>query len=89
VNAKVLDVGCGGGSLINFLRLGFKPENLTGIDILEERILEAKRRFPNINFVHGDASHMAFPDETFDIVTESTMFVQLTDDALAHQISNE
>lgn len=79
----------GGGSLINFIRLGFPPENMVGIDIQKERIEEAKRRFPNIKFVHGDASKMQFNDESFDIVTESTMFVQITDDGLATSIANE
>lgn len=79
----------GGGSLINFIKLGFRPENLTGIDIQQERISEAKMRFPNINFVHGDASKMQFNDETFEIVIESTMFVQLTDEDLARSIANE
>ena len=90
VCAKVLDVGCGGGgSFINLLKCGFLPENFTGIDILEERILKAKRQFSNVNFVLGDASKMQFQDETFDIVTESTMFTQLTDDSLAHSITGE
>jgi ubiquinone/menaquinone biosynthesis C-methylase UbiE len=62
---------------------------LTGVDIQKERIDEAKRRFPNVNFVHCDAAKMQFQDETFDIVTESTMFVQLTDDNLAHSIASE
>lgn len=86
---KVLDVGCGGGSILNFIRMGFPPENLVGMDIQEERILAGKRLYPNVNFVQGDAARMQFEDETFDIVTESTMFVQLTDDALSQSIANE
>ena len=69
--------------------MGFKPENLTGIDVQEERILDGKRCFPNVHFVHGDAAKMQFQDESFDIVTESTMFTQLTDDDLAHSIASE
>ncbi|MEO0229831.1 MAG: class I SAM-dependent methyltransferase [candidate division WOR-3 bacterium] len=88
-SARILDVGCGGGSLINFIRLGFPPENIVGIDIQKERIEEAKRRFPNIKFVHGDASKMQFNDESFDIVTELTVFVQITDDGSATSIANE
>jgi len=86
----VLDVGCGGGgSLLNFIKLGFFPPHLTGIDILEERISRAKERFPDVNFVHGDASSMDFLDVSFDIVTESTMFMQLTDENLAQSIADE
>ena len=89
-NNRVLDVGCGGGgSILNFIRMGFPPENLTGIDIQEERISEGKRLFPNATFVQGDAARMRFENETFDIVTESTMFVQIIDDVLSQSIANE
>jgi ubiquinone/menaquinone biosynthesis C-methylase UbiE len=72
--AKVLDVGCGvGGSLINFLRLGFCPNNLWGIDINKLIIEKALLTFFNINFVCGDASNMNFEDKTFDIVVGSTI----------------
>lgn len=80
----------GGASLVYFLKLGFRPSNLYGIDILEERILEAQKKFPGINFVWGDAANMkVFKDNTFDIVFESTMFVQITDDQLLPKIASE
>jgi ubiquinone/menaquinone biosynthesis C-methylase UbiE len=89
-SALILDVGCGGGgSLLNFLRFGFIPSQLYGIDILEERILEARYKYPNINWISGDAINMRFADNTFDLVFESTMFVQITDDDLAKRIASE
>ena len=89
--AQILDVGCGGGgSLITFLRLGFDPCNIWGIDILPERIQIARRRFPNVNFICGDASSMKeFEDNRFDLVFEATMFVQITDDNLSQRIADE
>ena len=86
----ILDVGCGsGGSLLNMLRLGFNSNNMFGIDILKERINDAKTRFQNINFIHGNATSMDFSDSEFDIVMESTMFVQITDSELASNIAAE
>lgn len=88
--ARVLDVGCGSGaSLLNFLRLGFSPENLVGVDILPARIDQAKARLPSLSLLCEDASRLSFPSESFDLVFESTMFVQITDDEVARRISQE
>ena len=88
--AKVLDVGCGaGGGVINLIRLGFSPSNIYGIDILRDRIAEAKVRFPNINWIYGDASCMKFEDNFFECVMESTIFLQMTDDELSGRIAKE
>ncbi len=90
ISTRVLDIGCGnGGSLLNFLRLGFNPSQLCGIDILEDRILDAKNILPGITWICGDASHMEFENNSFDIVFSPTMFVQITDDTLAEKIANE
>jgi ubiquinone/menaquinone biosynthesis C-methylase UbiE len=87
---KILDVGCGsGGSLLQFLGLGFSPRCLYGIDICPERIQEGKEKFPNINFVCGDAARMDYETNYFDMAMESTMFIQLTDDDLARRIADE
>ena len=87
---KILDVGCGGGgSLFNFIRLGFKPNNMYGVDILPERIEKAKNNFPDINWQCQDAQNLHFENSTFDIVLESTMFVQIIDDNLALNIAKE
>lgn len=87
---KVLDVGCGtGGSLLQFLAFGFAPDCLFGIDIIQERVHEGKKRFPNLNLTWGDASRMNYDSDSFDIVMESTMFIQLADDASSRRIAQE
>lgn len=81
-NCAVLDVGCGGGgSLVSLIQWGFEPTNLFGIDIVEDRVRDGKIKLPNINLVHGDASRMDFQKNSFDLVMESTMFIQLTDNS--------
>lgn len=88
--ALVLDVGCGGGGdLYQLLRLGFRPENITGIDVLPERIEGARKLYPQIAFIQGDASAMEFPTGTFDLLFESTMFATLPDDDLCAGIAGE
>jgi ubiquinone/menaquinone biosynthesis C-methylase UbiE len=89
-NASVLDVGCGGGGDIHeLIRLHYDPGKITGIDVLPDRIQAAKRLWPQIRFVQGDASRMEFADQSFDLVFESTMFATLPDDALSAAIARE
>lgn len=88
--ARILDVGCGKGiGLGRFVRLGFPPDNLYGIDLLPELIDAARAAHPTAHFACDDASHMSFESATFDLVTESTMFVQVTDPGLADRIAQE
>jgi ubiquinone/menaquinone biosynthesis C-methylase UbiE len=89
-SSRILDVGCGGGtSLTRFLQLEFSPGNLYGIDIFKERIEEARKKYPNINFICDDASSLPFDSNMFDLTMEFTMFVQITDEVLSQRISEE
>jgi SAM-dependent methyltransferase len=89
-SAKVLDVGCGGGTgLALLLRLGFPPQNLSGVDIQEPRIAAARKLVPGTSLSCQDAAGMTFPDGAFDLVFESTMFYQISDEALAARIARE
>jgi SAM-dependent methyltransferase len=88
--ARILDVGCGDGTtLLAFLRLGFAPANLHGIDFQEERIARAKEKCTNIHFAHGDATKLEFASETFDLVHEATMFIHSVDEGLSRKIAGE
>lgn len=88
--ACVLDVGCGGGgNLYQLLRLGYEASNISGIDILPANVEVARRTYPNMRFVVGDASRMEFADASFDLLCESTMFATIPDDTLAASIASE
>lgn len=87
---SVLDIGCGeGGFLRELIRYGSKPENLYGIDLLEDRIQRAKYLSPNINFRCGDASKLPFDDSFFDMVTQFTTFTSVLDKEMREQIASE
>lgn len=89
-HSKVLDVGCGdGASLLSFLRLGFDPTNLYGVDIRTEQLRVAQMRLPAAHLECSDASQLGFSLNVFDIVGESMMFLQLTDDLLSQKIARE
>lgn len=88
--ARVLDVGCGNGaSLLQFIRLGFKPSNLTGIDTDEERIAQGRAELPGIDFRIENADRLPFADESFDLVVESTMLGTLDSKPLLAGIASE
>jgi ubiquinone/menaquinone biosynthesis C-methylase UbiE len=88
--ARVLDVGCGSGSsLIQFVKLGFNPANLSGIDSDPARIDIARRTIPLAGFQVADASHLPFDSGSFDLVFESTMLGTLDSQSLLESIAQE
>ena len=63
---KILDLGCGCGRTTKYLFE--KGYDVTGVELAENMVKEAKRKFPEIKFEVGDACNLKFPDESFDIV---------------------
>lgn len=67
---KVLEVSCGHGGGSSYLTRTFKPASYTGLDLNPAGIEFCKKRhhLPGLEFVHGDAQSLSFPDESFDAV---------------------
>jgi ubiquinone/menaquinone biosynthesis C-methylase UbiE len=88
---RILEVGCGSGPwLRNLIRWGAQPENLVGVDLLEERIEQARRLLPgSVCLTSGDATNLAFPDGTFDLVFQFTMLSSVLDDSVKREIAME
>jgi SAM-dependent methyltransferase len=78
---RILEVGCGaGGNLLLFLKLGFRPENIVGNELLEERVQAARTLLPSsIRIWEGDASALSLEDGAFDVVYQSTVFSSILD----------
>lgn len=81
---RLVELGCGnGGNLLDFLRLGFAPERLAGVDLIESRVAAARRILPPAVTLHcGDASAAALPDGSFDVVYQSMMCSSILDEGL-------
>jgi ubiquinone/menaquinone biosynthesis C-methylase UbiE len=87
---RILDVGCGTGrQLLSFLIQGALPDDLYGIDLIPERIAEAKAKHPLIHLQCGSADQLDYPDSSFDLVTQFTVFSSILDEKMQVGIARE
>lgn len=81
---RALDIGCGRGE--NAIMLAMSGFDVTGIDLIEDAISDAKakaiERHIKVSFVAGDVLHMdrLFMKGEFDIVIDSGLFHVMTDE---------
>ena len=87
---RLLEVGCGsGGNLLELLRLGFAPANLSGVELLPDRFAAARAALPAaLSLVEGDALQMSLPAASQDIVFVSTVFSSLLADAFQQRLAD-
>jgi ubiquinone/menaquinone biosynthesis C-methylase UbiE len=92
---KILDVGCGGGqSLVDFESWGARRRNLAGIDLREEAAQIAKSRLRcgddgGAEIRTGNAAELPWPDQTFHIVNQSTVFTSILQQPLRRAVATE
>lgn len=83
-DSKILDIGCSSGIFLKYLeQLGFKIENLFGVDISEKAIENCKENEIQNVFVM-DAKNITL-SEKFDIIVASDCLEHLQDDTKAIQ----
>lgn len=87
---KLVDLGCGtGGNLLDFLRIGFAPDNLVGLELLDDRIARARNLVPvAVQLIGGDAVVAPIPDASTDIVFQSVVFSSLLSDDFQVQMAD-
>ena len=88
---KILEVGCGTGQwLRDFIKWGARPENVTGIDLLPERLSRARRSCPPaVRIQCASAAQLPFSNERFDLVLQSTVFTSILDPDLKRRVAAE
>jgi ubiquinone/menaquinone biosynthesis C-methylase UbiE len=67
---RVLEVGCGHGGAASYLTRTLRPASYTGLDVNRAAITFCRKRhnLPGVDFVHGNAEKLPFPDQSFDVV---------------------
>jgi len=87
---RLMEVGCGaGGNLLELLRAGFRPEHLSGVELLADRFAAARAVLPPSLALHaGDALQLDVPAASLDIVFVSTVFSSLLDDGFQQRLAD-
>src|SRR5262245_59048725 len=81
---RVLDVGCGPGTITLGLAEAVAPGEVAGVDVREDRLALARaaateRKVPNTRFEIGDVYALPFPDAAFDAVLVHAVLEHLPD----------
>ena len=89
-NRRILEVGCGTGEhLGEFWRMGARPQNLFGIDLIPGRIDAARKNYPQFTFKVANAEALPFADASFDLVAVFTVFTSILDQRMATNVGRE
>jgi len=76
--ARALDLGTGTGAGAFAIARRFPQTEVTGIDLASGMLAEARLRLPSelaasVRFEQGDASRLAYPDGSFELVSHANM----------------
>ncbi len=81
---RVLDVGCGTGSLVTLIKCLYSDVEVVGLDPDPKALARARRKAErdsvSIRFDQGFADELPYPDASFDRVFSSFMFHHLEHD---------
>ena len=83
-NPNLIEIGCGNGWLAeNLATVG----PITGVDISDQAIEEARKRVPNGTFHSGDALAIDLPSETFDVAITLETFSHVAQERFLDRIA--
>lgn len=87
---RVLEVGCGeGANLRRLVEYGARPENLAGVDLLEDRIQRARGLSPRVDLRCGNAEELPYEDGSFDMVMQLTVFTSILDEGMKANVARQ
>jgi SAM-dependent methyltransferase len=86
--ARVLDVGAGSGYFLHRLQ-EYGAGEAHGIDLMEERVAEGRKRYPKLDLRAGSATELPYADGEFDLVTQFTCLSSILDDDVRLAVARE
>jgi SAM-dependent methyltransferase len=87
---RVLESGCGArGWIPDLLGWGVREADVSGVDLDEERIGQARESFPAADLRVADASELPFADRSFGLVVLSTVLSSILDDVVRRRVAAE
>ena len=86
--ARILDAGCGSGSMVRLLAAKYPDARVVGVDIRPEYVTYARgcaeaEGLGNLVFEQGDIFRLPFPDASFDLVWSKYVLQWVKDPAAA------
>lgn len=86
----VLDVGCGTGQVLEELagKSGRPPVRI-GVDLVADRLVQARARVPDVALVQAEGSALPFTDGAVGTALAFTLFSSLLDEGLARAVAAE
>lgn len=89
-NMKVLEVGCGRGAILaEYFGYGVPLSNLTGVDLLFDRLESAHHKFATNRAICANGQHLPFSTGRFDLVLQYTAFSSVLDDQIKADMAAE
>jgi SAM-dependent methyltransferase len=86
---RVLELGCGTGTwLREMIKWGARPGNITGVDLLPDRLVEAERLCPaGVTLICANAGSVALSPASFDIVLQSMLLTSVLDPEVRRSVA--
>ena len=85
---RVADIGCGSGQwLLEFAQ--WDAQSLAGIDLNEDRVQRAKAKLSVADLHAGDARALPWKNESFDVVSQFTLFTSILSPSVKKDIAGE
>ena len=86
--ARVLDVGTGSSYFLHRLQ-EYGAGECHGIDLMEDRVAEGRRRYPTLHLAAGSATALPYDDGAFDLVTQFGCLSSILDADVRRAVARE